>query len=176
MNFRTAILPCIALALAFPLGCDGSDSSDSEAEDALDVKDASYSVPVASDLGASATYPVTTSILWTVEGETARLRYRLPADLVGGERQGVSMTGSWNAEAGAYELSGAVGTAKCRVDATLLHCEEQLPGIHVDLAAVQKRLAGTPDEAARLEVSRRFSVDPIGILAVHANDVDDKAR
>ena len=144
-------------------GSDGAESSDDVGEPPAE---AHYTVPVASDLGDSATYPVTSRVLWKVENDNATLRYRLPADLVGDDSQGISMTGPWNAETSVFDLAGAMGTAHCRADEAMLHCEEELPGIHVDLAAVERRLANAPDQAARLEVSRRFIGDPIGVLEV----------
>jgi hypothetical protein len=146
------------------LGCGGKEAaSDEEAQ----PKDAHYTVPAASDLGESATYPVTTGVYWRVEGETATLRYRLPADLVGSENQRISMTGSWNAQTAVFDLAGTMGSAHCRTDQTSLHCEEKLPGIHVDLAAVERRVASAPDGAVRVEVSMRFITDPIGVLEAH---------
>ena len=177
MSGRTAIACCLALALAPLLGCGGAEPpSGSYDESAEGANEAHYSVPAASELGPSATYAVTSRVDWKVEGNTASIRYWLPAELVGDEHQGVALKGFWNAEAKVFELAGTMGSARCRADATLLHCDEQLPGIHVDLAAVQKRIASAPDGATRLEVSRRFIGDPIGVLEVRSASRAGDAR
>ena len=125
-----------------------------------------YSVPVPAELAAAATYDVP-EMTWTVNGSTATLAYALPKALVGTTIR-VTFSGPFDAATGKATLSGAAGTAECVVAATTIKCNETMHGllpIAVDLGVVAK-LAPAGLAAARVEVAKRFSTDPIGIADV----------
>jgi len=115
--------------------------------------------------GPASEYAVT-DVSWRIEGGRARLDYTLPRLLVGASQR-VSLEGP--ATGGAMALSGSVGTASCTVQPSAgvgLRCEERFPGLAVDLDGV-RREAMRVDPAnvqARVDVSTRFSIEPIGVL------------
>lgn len=116
--------------------------------------------------GPASTYAVD-DVRWRTEGGEARLDYTLPRLLVGASRR-VSFRG--RAAGGAMLLTGDEGTATCAVGAAGLRCEERFTGLGVDLEGV-RREAQRVDPAqvdARVEVARRFSVEPIGVLEAPA--------
>jgi hypothetical protein len=122
-----------------------------------------YFVPERSEVSS---YPVDEA-KWVIDGQRVRLAYNLPRMLVG-QSERVDMTGTLSADGTSASLSGPLGTATCDIDGDglLRSCLEQFVGIEVDLERV-RRLAAEDDPAnvqARVDVSRRFSTDPIGVI------------
>ncbi len=120
---------------------------------------------------AVSTYPVT-DVSWHVEGDVARLDYTLPRLLVGSGLR-VSFRGTVPPGGGAISLVGAAGSASCVLRPSaevMLRCDERFTGIRVDLDAVRREaLRDDPARVdARVEVSTRFSIEPIGVLEVSA--------
>jgi hypothetical protein len=123
-----------------------------------------YFVPPRS---AASTYAVD-DVTFRVEAGEARLDYTLPALLVGSATR-VSFRGP--AGAGTTTLTGAMGTATCTTGATAgvaLRCDERFTGLAVDLAGVRREAMRVDPAAveARVAVSQRFSIEPIGVLEV----------
>src|ERR1043165_1715496 len=89
------------------------------------------------------------------------LGYTLPELLVG-KANHVSFEGGFDAALGTFELAGSEGTASC-APADSWTCAEAFTDMSVDLDAVAKAAEGLrpAEAAARLEVAKRFSVDPI---------------
>lgn len=119
--------------------------------------------------GPTSTYEVT-DVSWEVRGGVARLDYPLPRLLVG-QSERVSFEGRVPAGGGPILLSSDDGTALCalRPSPTLsLRCEERFHGLEVDLEGVRREAARVdPGRVeARVEVSRRFSIEPIGVLEI----------
>jgi hypothetical protein len=128
-----------------------------------DISGGVYSVPVPPELEPYASYPVDDiTLCWT--GSAVQLGYSLPALLVG-KKQRVSFTGSYDEPSGDFVLASDDGTATC-TPADVWSCAEIFTGIEVDLEEVAEEVEDLdPVEAqARLEVAKRFEVDPIGLL------------
>lgn len=134
---------------------------------------------VATPFGGSAVYfvpprgPTTTyevgSVTWTIEGDVVHLGYGLPRLLLG-EMQRVTFRGTYTPGA-AMTLTSADGTATCTLDPSpgvALRCEERFTGLTVDLEGVRREaLRVDPTQVdARVMVSQRFSIEPIGVLEV----------
>ncbi len=126
-----------------------------------------YDVPVPPELAAAATY-ATAHIHWTTQDGAARLEYDLPQGLVGGVVH-VEFAGAFDPQANKATLTGAAGSAECTVSATSVSCLEHMPGIlplQPDMAMVEafsrQDYAGPVQH--RVEVTRRFIGDPIGIV------------
>jgi hypothetical protein len=119
--------------------------------------------------GPTSTYAVT-DVSWRLRDGVARLDYPLPRLLVG-QSERVSFEGRVPAGGGSIMLSSDDGTAVCtlRPSASVsLRCEERFRGIEVDLEGVRREAERVdPDRVnARVEVSRRFSIEPIGVLEI----------
>lgn len=125
----------------------------------------SYVVPVPVELADVASFPVDT-VKWEVRRGEARLKYSLPADLVG-TATNVDLRGR-AAGAGVVTLRGAAGSATCVTLSGSLLCSEFLDGVAVDIEAVRARLAAQGLSAAeierRIQVVSRFASEPIGFL------------
>lgn len=171
----TLSLPTLLLA-ALAFGCSApGDSREPEAtrEDALsaDALQGEYAVPVEPSLAAVASNPV--SVKFRIENSGAvRLQYDLPPVLVGAGKR-IDLTGVTGAD-GTTQLSGAAGTATCTTDvAGDVRCVERLSGVAFDAVAVATALDRASisgvERMQRLDVSQRFSVDPLGVLTIHAS-------
>lgn len=161
-------LPFVSLSFLVVSGCAADATEDMSQTDEAPFSSAAavYVVPTVDEsLRPSATYPVAGGITWRVDGATAQLRYKLPAALVG-EATSVTMSGALDPRTGAFELTGPLGTASCTTPNGSLVCNERLPGVRVDLAMVAQEVVGAPDAVSRLEVSRTFGTDPIGVFSV----------
>lgn len=124
---------------------------------------ARYDVPVSPELEPFAQYQVTDAE-WTINSRgERRLQYTLPLDLTGTaqlvELEGIDSGAPW-------QLVGEVAgtTAECVTDGPHVVCTEHLPGVVVDLAALEARVAAGSLSAERLRVAQVFAPDPIGIL------------
>lgn len=99
-----------------------------------------------------------------------RVDYALP-ELLAGEGQRISLRGALDATGRTATITGGAGSARCEVtpqEGVVLRCIENLPGAHVDLAAVERaaHAAGVSDVAAYLAVAAWFASEPIGVLEV----------
>jgi hypothetical protein len=123
-----------------------------------------YSVPVSAELAPYASYPVG-SINFCWNADLVTLGYKLPA-LVLGKAEHVAFVGPWNPSTARFELSGEDGTGICERAGTTWTCTEEFVSIGVDLTELSKELEGLPAEQVngRLEVSKLFGQDPIGVL------------
>lgn len=127
-----------------------------------EVIEPSYEVPVGSELAPFARYRLS-DVRWMVKDGQRRLVYELPEDLLGHGRR-VDFRGPDTA-ASAWTLDGgAVGTAQCVLAAGQMTCREQLPGVQVDVAAVEARVMAGELAPQQLEVTKVFQGDPIGVL------------
>lgn len=123
----------------------------------------SYQVPVSTELVAFSRYRVG-SVDWRVDadGET-RLSYDLPADLIG-KAQRLDFSGVVTSET-TWSLEGKdFGTADCSLTDAEITCIEHLDGVKIDMAEVQKRVDDGKLAPQRLQVTKAFDADPIGIL------------
>lgn len=124
-----------------------------------------YIVPGPPDVS----YPIEPAEV-AVEGSELRIGYNLPALLVG-TSQKVSLRGPLDATQQMAQVSGAAGTGVCNLapgGGLTLRCTENLTGVTVDLAAVQKvAMEKDPQNvAARIATASKFAGEPIGILEV----------
>lgn len=133
------------------------------------AKSGTYEVPVPVELEDAAHFSVE-RVGWKVEGNQATLRWTLPVALTGNPEK-VDVTGPFDADKGAYVLTGEAGTAECKTTATSLDCTEHLTGIKVDQDLAISLAESGVDLTKRADVIQRFSVDPIGIL--HAELASD---
>lgn len=127
-----------------------------------------YVVPAGPDT------PETRYALATLKSEsvagTFRLDYQMPELLVG-NNQRISLRGTLDATGRIATVSGAAGSATCDLmpgGGLSVRCTEMLPGVVVDLAAVE-RLARASDPAtaaAFVAIAARFSSEPIGFVEV----------
>jgi hypothetical protein len=125
-----------------------------------------YTVPVDAALVHVATNPVDRVMLRVDDEGLYHLGYALPR-VLGGCSKHVDLIGGPN-EHGELVLSGPAGTAVCTQNGNVTTCHEHLFGIVVNMAEVARALddrsiTGT-DRADYLEVARRFSIDPLGVL------------
>jgi hypothetical protein len=130
---------------------------------ALDPNSPSYEVPVTdSTLRAFAQYPVGV-VEWTAKKGERKLEYALPTDLIGSEQR-LELVGADNPN-GPWTLRGATfGTADCQVESGQIVCREALAGVPIDVNAVSARVQAGALPPQRLEVTKVFNGDPIGIL------------
>jgi hypothetical protein len=126
-----------------------------------------YDVPVPSELTAAATY-VQADVHWSMQNGVAHLDYQLPVGLVGSAIH-VEFNGPFDPNSSKQTLTGPAGTAECTVTATSVSCFETMFGllpIAADMAVIEaiakQDYAGPANE--RLDVSRRFIGDPLGIV------------
>lgn len=127
-----------------------------------EVIEPSYEVPVGAELAPFARYRLT-DVRWMVKDGQRRLVYELPEDLLGHSRR-VDFRGPDTAES-TWTLDGeSVGTAQCVLAAGQMTCREQLPGVQVDIAAVEARVMAGELAPQQLEVTKVFQGDPIGVL------------
>ena len=127
----------------------------------------SYFVPVPEELEPYALFPLE-GVRLEQQGQELTLRYDLPELLLGNARR-VSFRGTV-LEGEPIVLSGDDGAATCQPASNGWACDEVLRGIDVDTEKVERLLSSMPDDEARarLSVSERFAVDPIGVLRIDA--------
>lgn len=131
---------------------------------------ATYEVPVPVDLSAAATYEVP-EVNWSIDSNgSVQLEYELPMGLVGTSIQ-VMLEGRFDAATHTAALSGEAGTADCTISTSAVACSEkllELAPIETDLTVVRElaasEFAGPAQQ--RLDVTARFSADPIGIVHI----------
>lgn len=153
----------IALVTATALAACGGEPGTVAAPGTTPTISGTYRVPVSADLASAAVYSVP-EVTWTVSAGTATLAYALPRELVG-KTVRVSFAGPFDAATGRGTLTGPAGTAECATSGTTVTCTETMRGLlplDPDLGVVEK-LAPAGMAAARVEVAKRFSTDPIGI-------------
>lgn len=123
----------------------------------------SYQVPVSTDLVAFSRYRIE-SVQWRVDdGGEVRLAYALPVDLTG-KSQRLDFSGVMTSET-TWSLEGKdFGTAECSQTGADIMCVEHLDGVEVDVAAVKKLVDAGKLAPQRLDVTKAFDADPIGIL------------
>jgi hypothetical protein len=124
------------------------------------VGGATYQVPVDASLAGFNQYAVG-HVKWEVKKGVRVLEYNLPQELVG-TNQKVQLTGP--DAASDWMLTGAVGTAMCNAQAGQIQCMEVLPGVSVDVPAVQSMVSKGQLAAQNLAVTKVFVGDPLGIL------------
>lgn len=164
----------LLLAISSAFACSAEATSGETASEELGADEAAvggspdgiYEVPVTdASLVPYATYEVTDVKFQRRADGTYRLHYDLPTQLVGNEQK-VDLRG--DVRGSTFTLTGAIGTAECTQTGSDVVCNEKFPGMVVDLPGVETALAadgvvGTA-ATARLAVSARFGIDPIGIL------------
>ena len=150
-------------------GCGGEaavtppDDADVVESDLTGTVKGTYTVPMADPAASAvASFPVTVKVQQLRSG-AVRMHYTLPAELVG-VPQSVDFTGPANGSV----MTGSAGTAQCSSSPSETVCNERLPGTRVDTAlvktAVDSMTASAAEKALRLDVSAKFSIDPIGIV------------
>jgi hypothetical protein len=139
-----------------------SQSTESAQVPATGVYSGTYSVPVSSELAASAIYEVD-EITWSLSAGTATLSYKLPVELLG-KSQHVSFSGPFGTSGTLY---GEAGSAVCTTADRTITCREDMHAlmpIEHDLERVAE-LAPTSLSSERVSVTRVFISDPIGIAS-----------
>lgn len=138
------------------------------------VGSGTYEVPLVAgdpELAEAAVTPVDSALLRIDDG-VITLVYDLPIELTGGSEK-VDVSGPLPEGDAPLVLTGEGNTATCYLrDVSAagfeLHCDEQLPGVTIDLAALEIELEGRGLDRALidqyLEVARLFSEDPIGVF------------
>ena len=128
---------------------------------------ATYEVPVTAELRE---YAIFNLIYFEkkVDGNKFKIKYDLPKMLTG-EDEKIELEGTYIEGSEVLTLSGDKATAKCTgVDSTKVSCIITYDSLDIDLerAAENIRKASATDQefAARLEVMRAFSTDPVGII------------
>jgi hypothetical protein len=127
-----------------------------------------YVVPAGPDTPETR-YTLATPKSESVAG-TYRLDYQMPALLVG-NNQRISLRGTLDATGRIATVSGPAGSATCDLmpgGGLSVRCTEMLPGVVVDLAAVE-RLARASDPTtvtAFVAIAARFSSEPIGVVEI----------
>jgi hypothetical protein len=149
-------------AAAEPAATSGGVSG-SVAPPALDPNRPSYEVPVKdAALQAFAHYPVG-PVEWTAKKGERKLEYALPTDLIGSEQR-LELVGA-DSPNGPWTLRGATfGTADCQALNGQIVCREALAGVPIDVNAVAARVQTGDLPPQRLDVTKVFNGDPIGIL------------
>jgi hypothetical protein len=130
------------------------------------VAGATYRVPVPEALSAWATYPVE-EVEFERSGSRLQIRYPFPRWL-SGDSENIELEGVAPAGAEAFEVTADQGSGRCTRTGSRFECLETLPGLEIDRDKARERmfdagLAATEVEQ-RLEVTRIFEADPIGIL------------
>jgi len=128
----------------------------------------SYEVPVEPALSAAALFTLA-DVRWAVDGDTARLAYDLPRELIGKSLR-VDFSGAVASD-GSARLSGDAGSADCTIGAVSVVCQEDLQGLlplepDLDVVEALAKDDYAGPAADRLDVARRFAADPIGIAQV----------
>lgn len=169
-------LAVVAIALA---GCAGEpdpaqDAPAASSTDALSIVAGSYRVPAPVELAAVATNPVTVAVLAANGG--VRLAYDLP-DVIAGQGARVVLTSRGTTDDGELELRGEGARATCTLEGAELVCQvtykDELVDLEGAVAAIDRRAFSRNEAPLRLDVARRFSVDPLGVLAF---PVDESTR
>jgi len=171
-----------ALHLALSAGCSSGGASGAGGGAALPTSGefhGTYEVPVSADLAAAALYDVPV-VEWSVTDGVAKLEYDLPLGLVGTAIR-LEFVGPAGASAPTGPLTGPPGTADCTFTGTAVSCLEKMAGllpITPDYAVVEQlaktEYAGPP--ADRVNVTKRFVSDPIGIVHFDLSALDDDAH
>jgi hypothetical protein len=135
---------------------------------AMTMLSTTTSVYVVPPRSAVSTYD-TGGVEWTVEGDRVRLGYSLPRLLLGAAQR-VSFSGPYSPGA-TMTLTGSMGTATCVLNPSAsiaLRCDERFVGLTVDLVGVRREaMRVDPSQVdARVAVSERFTIEPIGVLEV----------
>jgi len=134
-----------------------------------------YSVPVdAPELRPYSFYPVA-SAKGVIRRGTLKLEYPFPEQLTGNavliDLEGPYAPGQTHVEV----TAGAYGRGECDLVEAVWVCFEELPGVDVDPAAAEATMQaaglGRAEIDFRLEITRRFSIDPIGIFEMDAASV-----
>lgn len=168
----TSRILALALASTLSIPVTACSTTDDDATYPSDTaKSGTYEVPVPVELEDAAHFEVE-RVGWKVEGNQATLRWTLPVALTGNPEK-VDVTGPFDAEKGAYVLTGEAGTAECKTTATSLDCTEHLTGIEVDKDLAISLAETGVDRTKRADVIERFSVDPIGILHAELASSDE---
>jgi hypothetical protein len=127
---------------------------------------ATYRVPVPESLSPWATYPVE-KVEFERSGSRVKIRYPFPRWL-SGDSENIELEGVAPAEADVFDVTAEQGSGRCTRTGSRFDCLETLPGLEIDREKARERmsdagLAATEVEQ-RLEVTRIFEADPIGIL------------
>jgi len=138
--------------------------------DELDGRSAMYEVPVSPTLKPFASYPIH-AIEFNIKGNQAFIGYHLPKELTGLTTSEIILKGEVGAGV-SFEIKGTGGAAGVCLKATPEHkifCRIKYDKLDFDLAARRKILRSeftNPLElAARTQVARIFSNEPVGILS-----------
>ena len=130
---------------------------------ALDPGSPSYEVPVMDGALARFAQYAVAPVEWTAKKGERKLEYVLPAALVGADQR-LEFVGADSA-GGPWTLRGPTfGTASCENVSGQIVCRETLAGVPIDVAAVAARVQTGELPPQRLEVTKVFNGDPIGIL------------
>ncbi|MGE0786021.1 MAG: hypothetical protein AB7S26_10060 [Sandaracinaceae bacterium] len=127
-----------------------------------------YEVPLEGPLAAYSRYQIT-DVHWFLDADRSRmvLEYTLPAEMIG-VAHFVDLDGTDGDTALPIMVAGDAGTGVCEQSGSIITCNEMLPGVPVDLAAIDAAVDAGTLPAERAEVSRAFGTDPIGILRFEA--------
>jgi len=159
-NLPRALLRLIVSVSLLPACADGDDAASERLEGAT------YRVPVPESLSAWATYPVE-EVELEREGRRVEISYPFPRWLIG-ESEKVLLEGVYSDGAEGFEVTADQGSGTCTHTGSRLVCTETLPGLEVDREKARERMldAGLAAEEIeqRLQVTRVFESDPIGIL------------
>lgn len=169
---RNALLafPLVALACGgagSPTASEDTGTIESEARAGDERATGSYEVPVDSaELAQVATNPVSVKFR-PVGAGLYRLKYDLPTVIAGNDK-GVDLMAQ-KTSAGTWQLSGPSGTGTCTESPVgELVCHEKLTGVATNLSeatsAVNALATTRTERAARVEIAKRFNVDPLGVL------------
>jgi hypothetical protein len=174
---RRTCWPCLGLlAISLNLAACGTDGSGLEgtlsagagagSTNMQRVAGATYRVPVPDSLSAWASYPVE-EVEFERSGSRVQIRYPFPRWL-SGDSENIELEGVAPAGADGFDVTADQGSGRCTRTGSRFECLETLPGLEIDRDKARDRmvdagLAATEVEQ-RLEVTRIFEADPIGIL------------
>lgn len=196
----TSLFACLALVAcaAQDKSADQADASDVSSADA-DAPDAAvstpdagesadasndprpplprYSVPVedGSELEQFSFYPVAIAT-GEIRRGTLKIEYPFPVFL-SGVKAAIELEGPYQpGQTHVVVTAAQYGQGECDLTDGVWVCTEQLPGIQVDREAAKAAMAAAGVAATeitrRLEVTDRFSIDPIGIFELDASVVE----
>lgn len=125
-----------------------------------------YRVPVPDALSAWASYPVE-EVELEREGADIEISYPFPRWL-SGDSEKIVLEGAYSNAAEGFPVTAEQGSGTCTHTGARFECLESLPGLEVDREKARDRMldAGLSAQEIeqRLEVTRIFEADPIGIL------------
>ncbi len=127
---------------------------------------ATYEVPTTEELKPYSTFGLRDFKVKLI-GNTLYLRYRLPELLVG-KSERIWLSGKINSEKGSVVLTGPNAKANCEGVYESMKCTIAYGALEIDeasaLEAIKSISQTTSEVSSRLQVTRAFSNDPVGII------------